>query len=174
MNYHDRIDKVTQDYLSSFRDLSPEILDRSPAQREWSINQIVDHVNILNRSYFPIFEEVQTGKFSTPIIGNFRFFAKYLGRKILDSVKVNNPKKVKTAGIWKPSEKENHADVFQTFEQTQEELKAYIDGIDKWIRRDIVIHSPASRSVVYPIRDALNIIITHEERHYQQALSRLK
>lgn len=174
MNYQERIDKLTADYLSNFKNQSSEILNYKSDSNEWSILQIIAHVNKLNRSYFPIFEEVQQGKFSTPIIGNFTFFAKYLGRKILESVKVENRKKVKTSHIWKPKDTFEVDDLFNDFEDMQSSLKTYIVNMDKWIKRDLIIHSPASKNIVYPLSKALEIIIIHEQRHFHQAINQLK
>lgn len=169
MNYQSRIDKLTHDYVSSFKNQSPEVLNHRPNSKDWSINQIVDHVNKLNRSYFPIFEEISKGKFATPFIGNFRFFANYMGQKIMQSVDIKNSKKTKTTSIWRPRKVTQEEEIFSDFVETQDRLKEYIDKMEKFIKRDIVIHSPASKSIVYPISQALDIIIMHEVRHYHQA-----
>ena len=172
MNYSERIDALTQEYVSSFEGLSTDVLNFKPKEKIWSINQIIDHVTKLNKSYFPIFEEIQNGKFSTPIIGNFRFFANYLGKKILESVDIKNKKKTKTTGIWQPQKTKIDDNVLDEFVETQDALKEYITNMDKWIKRNTVIHSPASNNIVYPLSDAIDIIIMHEARHLRQAQER--
>jgi len=173
-NYQERIDKLTADYCSNFKNQSSELLNYRADDKEWNVLQIIDHVNKLNRTYFPLFEEVQNGKFTTPIIGNFKFFAKYIGRKILESVQVENKKKVSTAAIWKPADTIEADQIFTDFEEMQDLLKTYIINMEKWIDRELIIHSPANRNITYPLPTAIEIIIVHEERHLNQAMNQLK
>ena len=169
MNYISQLDELTKDYESAFGQLTLPELNTKENAKSWSINQIIEHVTLLNKSYFAIFEEVQNGKYTTPIIGNFRFFANYLGKKIMESVDSKNFKKVKTATIWKPSTDAPTQNNITEFIAAQEELKTYILNMEKWIKRDIIINSPANRNIVYPLTKALDIIIMHERRHFNQA-----
>lgn len=169
MNYIAQLDELTKDYETTFGQMSLEELNDKMNSKTWSVNQIIEHVTLLNKSYFSIFEEVQNGKYTTPIIGNLRFFASYLGRKILESVNTKNSKKVKTTRIWEPKIEPSTQNNIEAFVSSQEELKTYITNMEKWIKRDIIINSPANRNIVYPLSKALEIIIMHERRHFNQA-----
>jgi len=167
------LDRLTELYQDEVYPMTIEQLNKKVDKKTWTINQVLNHLVKINSSYFPIFEQVSKGKYSTPILGNIGFYAKYLGKSILKSVRPENKKKIKTAQIWTPKKESFDESQIYDFMKIQESLKNHIEEMEKWIARDIVIHSPMSRNLVYPITDALNIIVTHEERHLDQ-LKRIK
>ncbi|MGK0384226.1 MAG: hypothetical protein ACJAVL_000963 [Bacteroidia bacterium] len=57
------------------------------------------------------------------------------------------------------------------FKKQQEAIKKLISHNKYLLEKDIVIPSPANRYIVYKLRKALEIIVSHEERHLKQALS---
>jgi len=165
---HSRLDTLTNLFQDEVYPLSSEQLNKKIDTKTWTINQVLDHLVKINTTYFPIFEKVSKGKFTTPLLGNLRFYANYMGKTILKSVQPENKKKVKTAVIWKPEAETFDESQIYDFMKMQDELKIHIGNMEKWIKRDIVIHSPVSKNLVYPISYALDIIITHEERHLVQ------
>jgi hypothetical protein len=39
----------------------------------------------------------------------------------------------------------------------------------EFVERDVVISSPANRNIVYKLKTAFDIIMSHEQRHFEQA-----
>jgi len=169
MDYNKKIDAITIQFQEMFSEVSYETLNKKPNEKQWSISQNIEHLMKVNQSYFPIFKTIEKGKLSIPLIGNFRFYANYIGRTILKSVNPNNSKKIKTSTTWRPIKADGDKQILDNFVLHQETLKNHIAKMEKWIKRNIVIYSPVSKALVYTLPTALEIIITHEERHLNQA-----
>ncbi len=63
----------------------------------------------------------------------------------------------------------NSEDILQQFEKHQSELKQQIAFCEKLIGKGAVISSPANKNIVYKLETAFDIIVSHEERHLEQA-----
>lgn len=164
----DRIDRITSDFKLSFGTLSQEQLNYKPNANTWSIAQNIDHLIVINNTYYPIFDGLINGQYSAPIHGRLGFMVRFFGRFILQSVRPDRKQKIKTFPIWEPSTFELNQEL-NLFEKHQEELKNKIRSIENFLGKKTVIHSPASRKIVYTLDKALDIICTHEERHLVQA-----
>lgn len=170
---NERIDKITNVYETAFAELNKEQINWKKSSTEWSIAQNIQHVMKVNGSYFPIFKKIKSGRFSTPLIGVFTFVAKSTGNSMLKSVKPKTARKTKTLKRWVPSTEAFETSILSDFVEHQNVLKEHISGLDKWIAKKLIIHSPLSKNVVLYLDTALEVLITHELRHYQQA-ERLK
>ncbi|QDH79772.1 DinB family protein [Echinicola soli] len=162
---------TTQDFQSAFQHLDKEQLYNKPNADTWSIAENIQHLMVINRSYFPIFEQIVEGRYQKPFIGNIGFLNKAIGNMILKSVAPDNAKKIKTIPIWKPEKLETHEqeDLLQVFEAHQKELSDWFTRLKPALEKQQVIHSPANRLIAYPLEMALDIITTHERRHLKQA-----
>jgi putative NIF3 family GTP cyclohydrolase 1 type 2 len=167
------IDELTFRFNQEFAAFNANQLNWKPNQKTWSIGQIINHLITINQSYYPIFSQLVTGTYTVPFTGYIAFLVKLFGREILKSVQPVSPKKVKTMPIWEPQISEISTDVLLEFENEQEKLKDWLLKCDEQISDDAVISSPANRFIVYKLSTCFEIIITHEERHLQQAM-RLK
>ncbi|MCC6818679.1 MAG: DinB family protein [Bacteroidia bacterium] len=164
----DRIDRITSDFKISFGQLNEEQLNFKPNSKIWSISQNIDHLIIINESYYPIFEQIQEGKYSAPLHSKLGFAVNFFGRIILQSVRPDRKHKIKTFPIWEPSIS-IVSDSLNHFIEHQESLKNQIKNLEQYLGKKIAIHSPANKKIVYTIDKALDIICTHEERHLVQA-----
>lgn len=164
----DRIDRISSDFKLSFGTLSEEQLNFKPNSNVWSISQNIDHLIVINQTYFPIFESLKKGNYSTPMLGRFGFIVRFFGRFILQSVRPDRKQKIKTFPIWEPAQSVS-SEILKRFEAHQEELKKHVHELEKFLGKKTVIHSPANKKIVYTLDKALDIICTHEERHLVQA-----
>jgi len=170
--WKDTIEQTTQAFLSTFGHLSDDQLTFKPDASTWSIAENLQHLIVINRSYFPIFQQLLDGKYVKPFIGNINFLTNALGNMILKSVSPANPKKLKTIPIWSPGKYQTEGtekDLLSRFKTHQEQLANWIDKLAPFIEKGQVIHSPANRLIAYRLETALDIITQHEIRHYQQA-----
>lgn len=164
-----RIDEITTKFLDSFGDLSKEDLNWKPDVQTWSIAQNIDHLINLNRSYFPTFENLKKGRHDLPFIARFGFVVSFFGNMIKKSVEPDRKNKMKTFPIWEPSKSDLPKSILTDFQETQDKLKGYISDSADFIHQNMVISSPANKNIVYKLEMAYDIIVTHEERHYNQA-----
>ena len=169
-DYSSRIDSVTTKALMTTRSLSADKLTWSPDDEQWSIAQILDHVIVLNSSYFPLFESLSNGQYKAPFIAKFRFLATFFGKFILKSVQPEEPRKTKTMDIWQPRGHTDTAGILDRFASHQQELLDHLKTMDGVVDGNTIINSPANRNIVYRLDTAIDIIITHEERHLLQII----
>lgn len=164
-----RIDQVTEAFQAQFGSLSQAQLNRKPDAGTWSVAQNIDHLITVNTSYFPVLEELHLGTYQPPIWARLSFLTAFFGRLVLGSVQPDRRRKIKTVGIWEPAESHIPEGILDRFGRHQEELKAHIREAEDLLAEGVVIASPASRTIVYPLATAFEIVITHEERHLAQA-----
>lgn len=163
------IDTITNIIESEFGELTNVQLNQKMNPQAWSIAQIIEHLIIINSTYFPIVHDLNNGTYTVPLIGKISFIPTFLGKVLLKSMKGNRSQKTKTFPIWEPSQSEIDADIITRFKQHQEELKSMIKQCEHHIKSHAIISSPANRYIVYPLSMAIDIIIAHEYRHIEQA-----
>lgn len=164
-----QIDKTTVEFHQLFGELSSEKLNWKPNPTTWSIAQNIDHLIVINKSYFPILAELKSGKYQLPFLGRFGFVVSFLGKLILNAVEPSRKKKTKTFSIWEPSESYVSVNIIEQFSNHQKELKREILAAKDLIKKGSVISSPANKNIVYKLETAFDVIVTHEQRHLEQA-----
>ena len=93
----------------------------------------------------------------------------FLGKTVLNAIKPDTKKKIKTFAIWEPSESKIPGDIVNQFSKHQDQLKQEIEGAKDFIQQGVIIYSPANKNIVYTLETAFDIITTHELRHLEQA-----
>lgn len=172
-----KIDDITNTFKAVFGNLSAEQLNWKPNAQTWSIAQNIDHLIVINESYYPVIKSVREGTYKLPLIGKMGFMVNSMGKMILNAVEPTRRKKIKTFSIWEPSKSNIGPDILNRFEKHQEELKKIIASSKDLVEKGVVISSPANKNIVYKLGTAFEIIISHEQRHLEQAkevLSQLK
>ncbi len=168
-DWTNQIDKTTAEFHQLFGELSSEELNWKPNPTTWSIAQNIDHLIVINKTYFPILAELKSGKHQLSFLSKFGFVVSYLGKLILNSVEPSQKKKTKTFSIWEPSESNISANILEQFSNHQKELKREILTAKDFIKKGAVISSPANKNIVYKLETAFDVIVTHEKRHLEQA-----
>ena len=169
MNWNTQIDTVTAEFNTTFGALSPAQLNWKPNAATWSVAQNIDHLIQINKSYYPVIDQLKAGKLQLPWMARVGFMVSFFGKMILKSVHPDSRRKMKTFPIWEPSSSDLPGDILHQFGQHQEELKRQIATSAEWIQQRAVIHSPANKKIVYSLDKAFDIILTHELRHLEQA-----
>lgn len=172
-NWIAQINKTTNDFKETFESLTDEQMNWKPDKQTWSIAQNMDHLIVINKSYFPLLDSVRRGNYKTPFVGKFNFITNFLGKTLLKAVEPSRKKKTKTLRIWKPTHTKQNG-ILEKFEKHQEDLKLQIERSENLLGKETVISSPANKNIVYKLRAAFDIIVTHEQRHFEQAKEVLK
>lgn len=170
----EQIENITLKFCRSFGEMSAEDLNWKPGPRSWSIAQNIQHLIAVNESYFPVFENLKKGDQKLPFIARFDFVVSFFGNMILKSVQPENRKKMKTFPVWQPEKSDLPPDILDDFKNSQSRLENYIKESDDLIYQNTIISSPANKNIVYKLETAFEIIISHQERHYNQAVGILK
>jgi hypothetical protein len=152
-----------------FLHLNNDQLNAKLNQNAWSIAQILEHLIVINESYYPIIKELQNQTYKAPIHTKIPFLVSFFGKFVFNSVEPNRRKKMKTFPIWEPSQGTVAPGIVERFIQHQEDLKNTIINAEVFTGNNVVIHSPASKVIVYKLSTAFDIIVTHESRHINQA-----
>jgi len=168
-NWISTIDAVTSGFKEKFGNLTAEQLNWKPNEQTWSIAQNIDHLIVINETYYPVIKSIRKGTYKLPFMGKMGFMVNSLGKMILNSVQPDRKRKIKTFPIWEPSKSNISPDILNRFEKHQEELKSMIAGSKDLLEKGTVISSPANKNIVYKLEMAFNIIVTHEQRHLEQA-----
>lgn len=163
------LDNITKQSQTEFWGLTTEQLNWKPNSGTWSIAQNIDHLIVVNETYYPVLTSLKDETYKTPFIAKIGFIVSFLGKTVLKAVQPDRRKKMKTFPIWEPSESKVGDDILKRFEVHQNELKQKIENAKELVERGIVISSPANRNIVYKLETAFDIIVSHERRHFEQA-----
>lgn len=161
------LNTITDQTLSSFGSLTPEQLNWKSNAKTWSIAQNLEHLIVVNESYYPILTALKEGSYKLSFIARFGFIVSFFGKTLLNAVQLDRRKKMKTFPMWEPSE--GHEDILRRFENHQKELVQKIEEMKEFAAKGTVISSPANKNIVYKLETAFDIIVSHEKRHLEQA-----
>jgi hypothetical protein len=170
---HD-IDEVTTNFRNAFGSLDIARLNFKPNSTTWSIAQNIDHLMVINQTYFNAIAQIREEKIKLPWIGKVNFLVNLMGKVILNSVQPDRRQKMKTFPIWEPQQSNLDRDIIERFAIQQEKLKKLIGDSADLLSLKTVISSPANKNIVYKLETAFNIIVAHERRHFVQATELLK
>lgn len=145
-------------------------LNWKPNAQTWSIGQNIHHLIVINETYFPVIQSIRNGTFTLPFTARINFIVSFLGKTILSSVNPDRKKRMKTFPIWEPSKSNIDSDILNKFENHQSKLKDFIASSSDLLQKGQIISSPANKHIIYKLEAAFDIIVTHERRHYAQAL----
>ena len=168
-----RIDLQTERVNSLFGKMSHAELCKKPDEKQWSIAENLQHLIVINNSYFPVIETIRAGKQKLGFLSGFAFIRNFFGKMILAAVQPDRKKKMKTFPLWEPAQYSSNENLIETFVKHQESLKKLISDAEDLLLKNAVIASPANKNIVYSLADAFEIIVTHEERHVNQAMELL-
>jgi hypothetical protein len=161
---------ITGLFLKEFGELTTEELNRKPGPGRWSIAQNIDHLIKTNETYYPVFKDLHDGNYQRSFSAHIPFLPAFFGSLILKTVKPDRKMKGKTFPVWEPSHREADAGILVRFQNHQQVLASQIEKSQPFMEKGSIIHSPANRFIVYKLETAFDIIISHEKRHFNQAL----
>ncbi|MCB0661783.1 MAG: DinB family protein [Saprospiraceae bacterium] len=168
-NLRSQIDQNTQSFQQAFGSLDKDMLNAKPSPDTWSIGQNIHHLIIINESYVPVLKKAHQGEVKVPFWGKWPFVYNMLGNMILKSSGPVRDKKIKTFPIWQPASSDVPADIVQQFVQHQEKLKTLMTNAAPLLQQNTLITSPANANITYTLAKAFEIIVAHEQRHFNQA-----
>lgn len=163
------LEHITKQVESEFGMLTNEQLNWKPTPDTWSIAQNLDHLMVVNETYYPILASLKQGSYKIPFHGKIGFVVSFFGKAILKAVQPDRQKKMKTFPIWEPGISSLDDHILEKFEIHQQVLKQKIEEAKDLVEQGVVISSPANKNIVYKLETAFDIIVSHEQRHLEQA-----
>ena len=173
-NWTSTLNNITKQTLTEFGSLTSEQLNWKPNSNTWSIAQNLDHLIVVNETYYPVLASLKAGTYKTPFIAKIGFMVSFLGKTVLKAVQPDRKKKMKTFPIWEPTTSNVIGDILNRFQIHQNELVQKIEKAKGLAEKGVVISSPANRNIVYKLETAFDIIVSHEQRHFEQAKETLQ
>lgn len=164
-----QIDQNTKRFIETFNTLTEGELNWRPNEETWSIAQNIRHVIIMNESYFKKINESKDGTSKTPFLAKFDFILRFMGNSIGNFGKPDRKKRTETFEIWKPEDQTFSTSILDDFKNHQDTFKKIIKQSVPLIGKDAVLRSPATNLLFFKPAQALDFIISHEERHFNQA-----
>lgn len=168
-SWKSQISKNTSMFREAFGKLDAQKLNLKPDSKTWSIAQVIDHLIKTTDSYLPVFDQLNKGTYTVPFTGRFAFLRNFFAKLIKGSVEPERKRKVKTFPVWEPTQSNVPGDILEQFEKNQQKLSELITANRRLIEAGTPISSPANKHIVYPLNDAIDIIVMHQVRHFNQA-----
>lgn len=168
-NLSKEIDEITQRFMENFGGLSHEQLNWKPEPKTWSIAQNIQHLVVINESYFPIIDSVRKGTYKPPFTAKTGFMPWLFEGMLYKAVQPDRKMKVKTFPMWEPAKSDIPSGILDRFRKHQSELKNIIKSSEDLVKRGAIISSPANRYIVFRLGKAFEIMVTHEKRHFEQS-----
>ncbi len=169
VQWNKEIVATTELFKDRFQHLEEREMNLKPTSGAWSIAQHIDHLIIINNSYFPILEKMQCEGYRPPVLARISFLHHFFGKMILKSVQPETLKKTRTFPVWEPGTTQVGNDILHRFEVNQQALAAKIEQSRALLESRAILHSPASKYIFYPLETTFDILIVHEKRHFLQA-----
>lgn len=163
------IDGVTRMAEDEFGSCDPELLIRRPEPDRWSVAENLNHLKRFNESYLPQIEAMLAGEYNRPLLSRIPGVPSVMRRMLHHFVKPETSKKMDTFPLWEPESSLPGNEVVSGFKEHQERLKQMIHSSIPLLERGAVVHSPATRWIVYDLKGAFDMMVDHEKRHLQQA-----
>jgi uncharacterized damage-inducible protein DinB len=173
----DRINYVTAELQknadnakATFSSLSADQLNWKPAEKSWSVAQCLDHLIKTHSLYFPLFEQLETGKIKQSFWERNSPLSGFFGRFLIKSLNPENQKKIKAPSKAQPSVSEVGADIVERYSEHQHQIIEYLQKLPADIDpAKSIITSPLLGIVTYSLDDCFTILVVHCQRHLGQA-----
>ena len=158
------IASITWEFKKLTEKLKSSELQYKPAPNVWSISDNISHLIQINSSYFRIFDQIIQGTYKPPLLAQLPYLPKAVGQLLHRAM--TSKSKMKTFDKWQPLQVSE--DILPQFKNHQMELSNYIQQLEPYLEKGIIIHSPASKLLPYQLDQAVNILVAHEKRHLNQ------
>jgi hypothetical protein len=163
------LNAISEDARASFGDMTVEELNWKKSDKSWSVAQCLHHLITINSLYFPLFEKLRSADVENSFWEKYSPFSGFFGRYLVNAMRPENPKKIKTSKKAYPSASDIDSGIVLRFEDHQRELGDHISKISPDVEPSRIVTSPLAGFVTYSLDDCLTMLVVHEHRHMQQA-----
>jgi hypothetical protein len=148
--------------------LTSSQLNWRPPDGGWGVAQVLTHVVLSNRIYYPVFRRLLEENPPVPGASAATWRPSMFGRLLISSLVPTNTRKIPTSGKLKPGP-EPVADALGAFLESYREVADYVrqaEGRDLIRMKFVSPVSPLVRGLNFG--DGLVILVVHGQRHLKQ------
>lgn len=167
--YSNHLQVITKRFEETILNLTDAQLNWKPLPEQWSIAQCMDHVIVSNQTYLPTIIQVAEQKYQKGFWQKISPFSKSIGKGMISSLGSEIKRKMKSPGIFKPSDSEIFG-IPEKFWNHQKKLLEIVRKLEEINPKGVIINSPVSPLITIPLFDAIQVLLVHEERHLHQAI----
>jgi hypothetical protein len=165
---------IDDEVQSTFGGLSAEQLNWKLNENVWSIAQCLDHLVITNNLYFENIQKVADGKHRNNLFSKIPFSTDIIGFVMKKVLSPDWKPKMKTLKMFKPSKSLISRNILENFSKNQSRFVALMEASKNLDYKKIKIAEPISKAVNLRLIDALEVLVVHEKRHFNQAKAIMK
>ena len=81
-----KLEEITFAFNGLFDHIDRDTINFRPNKKIWSVGEILEHIMLVNESYYPIFDKVADDSYDPPFFSRFEFLVDMYGKMILKSV----------------------------------------------------------------------------------------
>jgi uncharacterized damage-inducible protein DinB len=144
-------------------------------ETQWSVAQVLEHINAYNRHYLPLIEKsmVHISKDTSAwfIPG---FWGDYFTKMMMPKNVYEIRNKMKTGKYYTPDKGANVDTIFKEFFQHQNKLLQLLDVARRRNLNTIRLPITVSKLVRLKLGDLFRFLVAHEQRHMMQARNAIK
>ncbi len=168
MNYTQKLSEIAATVENEFGMLDAARLNLKPNPDSWSIAQCIEHLIISNSKYFAVFESVLSGKHRMSFWEKNNPLTNYTGKQMIKTLGPVVIKKFQSPKLFQPSRSAIRVTIVKEFISHQEKLCTLFKKLNEPAFENIIITSPVAGLLTLKLRDAMEIVVAHEERHLMQ------
>ncbi|NEM96501.1 DinB family protein [Pontibacter burrus] len=157
-----------QTIVSEISSLDNSLLNYKSAPESWSILECLEHLNRYSRYYNPALAKAITKHTSNNSAPGISY--SWLGKKSLEMVRPQNGKKHKTVKHMNPANSQLSTATITEFLEHLQDLENLLRSAKTANLNKKVIPVEFFKLLKMRIGETLEFIVTHQERHLQQAL----
>jgi hypothetical protein len=117
---------ITARTVARFPGLTARQLNWKPVPDRWSVTQCFHHLVTANNAFFPIFEEILSGKKKTTFWESLPWLPAIWGKVVINAVDSKSTRKRKAPRIFHPSSSSIDPAVIHRFIEQQNQLIRYM------------------------------------------------
>ena len=158
-----------QTIVTELATLDTSTLNYKPAPESWSILECLEHLNRYSRYYNAALAKAITNNTDGNYVPSITY--SWLGKKSLDMVRPQNGKKHKTVKHMNPANSQLSLATINEFLKHLQDLQNLLQSARATNLSKKAIPVEFFKLLKMRIGETLELIVAHQERHLQQALS---
>ena len=162
------LDDVARDARATFGALDPSQLNWRPDASRWSVAQCFEHLLTSNRFVLRAADEALEGR-SPAFWRLLPFLPGLMGPALIRSQAPGTTRKYKTPRKTQPTTSDISGDVIERFVEQNRDIVRWTSAFDDDKAARAIMVSPFIPLIAYSVLDACRLLVTHDQRHVEQA-----
>lgn len=163
------LEGLAAEFTAEFLSLTPAEMDVKPGEKDWSINECLDHLIRTGVSYHGTLDAVAGRKYQRNAWTRLPLLPAFWGKMILKAVSPSTTGKSKTFPVWLPTSSRYGRNLTGELAAENANVAGKLNKLKDTDLDRMIISSPAGAFVTYSLRDCIIILVEHEKRHFNQA-----